>query len=192
MGAAALRADLGHLLCYHYLTAFIAVISRNSVSPPELTADTPVADIVRPVKVGLFHTLRNKLDVAVLYGFYCGLNQLIHLDKPLLFYQRLNGGLTSVVGTYVVGVIFDTDQKSHLVQFFHDGFSCLITVHTFELAAVFVDGGIVIHNVDHRQVVTLSYFKVVGVMRRGNLYYAGTEFHIYVSYLPRWESHGLQ
>ena len=151
------------------------------MSPPELTADTPVSDIVRPVKVGLFHTLRNKLDVAVLYRFYRGLNKLIHLDKPLLFYQRLNGGLTSVVGTYVVGVIFDTDQKSHLVQFFHDGFSCLVAVHALELAAVFVDSGIVIHNVDHRQVMTLSYFKVVGVVRRGNLYYAGSEFHVNVA-----------
>ena len=39
-------------------TALITVISRNSVSPPDLTGDTPVFDVLKPVKVNLVKTLR--------------------------------------------------------------------------------------------------------------------------------------
>ncbi len=48
------------------LTTLIAVISRDSVSPPDLTGNTPVTDVLKPVQVSLVKTLRNKLKLAVL------------------------------------------------------------------------------------------------------------------------------
>ena len=107
VGAAALGTYLRHLLGYHYLTAVITVICGNPVSPPQLTADTPVADIVGPVKVVLLHTFGDQLDLTVFHCFSCGLDQFVHLHEPLLFYQRLDGGLTTVMGTYVVYMILD-------------------------------------------------------------------------------------
>ena len=107
MGAAALGAYLRHLLGYDYLAAVIAVISRNPVSPPQLTADTPVADVIRPVEVVLLHTLGDQLDLTIFYCFSCGFDQFIHLNEPLVFYHRLDGGLATVMGTYVVYMILD-------------------------------------------------------------------------------------
>ena len=107
MGASALRADFRHFLGNHNFSTLITVVSRNPVSPPELTADTPVADVVGPVEVGLFHTLRNQLNLTILNGFYRRLNELIHLYEPLLLDHRLNGGLTTVMCTDIVAVILN-------------------------------------------------------------------------------------
>ena len=107
VGAAALGAYLRHLLGYDYFTAVIAVICGNPVSPPQLTADTPVADIIRPVEIVLLHTFGDQLDLAIFYSFSCGFDQFIHLNEPLVLYHRLDGGLTTVMGTYVVYMIFD-------------------------------------------------------------------------------------
>ena len=107
VGAAALGTYLRHLLGYDYFTTVIAVICGNPVSPPQLTADTPVADIIRPVEVILLHTLGDQLDLAVFHSFSCGFDQFVHLNEPLVFYHRLDGGLTTVMGTYVVYMILD-------------------------------------------------------------------------------------
>ena len=107
VGAAALGTYLRHLLGYDYFTTVIAVISGNPVSPPQLTADTPVADVVRPVEIVLLHTLGNQLDLTIFHCFSCGFDQLIHLNEPLVLYHRLDGGLTTVMGTYVVYMILD-------------------------------------------------------------------------------------
>ena len=180
VGLATLRTNLGHLLRYHDFTTIVTVVSGNPVSPPKLTADTPVADIVSPVKVGLVHTLGNQLDFAILYSFYRRFNQLIHLHKPLLFYQRLNGGLATVMGAYIMGIVFNFYKQPQLIHLFDDGFSCLVSVHAIELSTVFVDGGIIVHNVDDGQIVALSYLKVVGVMCRGDLYDTSSKFHVNV------------
>ena len=173
MRAAALRTYGRCFLGNHDFLTVITVISRNSVSPP-------VPDIVGPVEVGLLHTLGNQLDLAVLYSLYGGPYQFIHLHEPLLLYQRLNGGLTAVMGTYIVGVILDLYQQSHLVQFFYDRFSCSVTIHSCELAAVLIDGGIVVHHVDNGQVVTLADLKVIGVVGGSDLYHTGTELSVYI------------
>ena len=107
MGAAALGTYLRHLLGYDYFTAVIAVISGNPVSPPQLTADTPVADVVRPVEIVLLHTFGDQLDLTIFYSFSCRFDQFIHLNEPLVFYHGLDGGLTTVMGTYVVYMILD-------------------------------------------------------------------------------------
>ena len=107
MGASALGTYLRHLLGYDYFTAVIAVISGNPVSPPQLTTDTPVTDVICPVEVVFLHTFGDQLDLTIFYSFSCGFDQLIHLNEPLVLYHRLDGGLTTVMGTYVVYMIFD-------------------------------------------------------------------------------------
>ena len=52
---------------YYHLATVITVPCRNTMSPPKLTADTPVADVVRPVKVCLIHSGRKEFDLPILY-----------------------------------------------------------------------------------------------------------------------------
>ena len=181
MLTAALGALLRHGRTYHNLSAFVTIVSRNSVSPPELSGNTPVTDVVGPVKVGLFHPLGNQLDITVLHCFHSRLDQFIHLHKPLLLDHRLNRCFAAVMGSHIMGIVLYFNEKPHLIQFLYDCFPCLVAIHTTELSTVFIDGRIIIQDIDLRQIMTLSDLKVVRVMGRRDLNHTGTEFHIYIS-----------
>ena len=102
MCTSALRTLLGCCCGHNNLTAFITVVCGNSVAPPELSGNTPVLDVVCPVEICFFHTFGNKLNLAFLYSLNCGLDKLIHLNEPLLFYEGFYRGMASVVCTYVM------------------------------------------------------------------------------------------
>ncbi len=148
--------------------------------PPQLAADAPVADIVRPVEIALLHALRHQTDVPVLHRFHGGLNQLLHLHEPLLFHQRLYGRAAAVMGAHVVGIVLNLDQKPQGIQFLYDGFPGFVAIHSGVFPAVLVDGGVVIHDVDDGKVMALSHLKVVGVMGGGNLHHARAELPVHV------------
>ena len=149
MSTSALRTFFGRFLCNDCFSAR-AIICGNSVSPPKLSGNTPVADVVGPVKVCLFHSLGDQLDITALNRFYRRLNELVHFNKPLLLDHGFDGSFTSVMRTYVVRIILDSYKQSHFVQFLNNGFSCFIAIHTAELTAIFVDSSIIVHNIDFR------------------------------------------
>ena len=97
-----------------HLAAVRTVISRNPVSPPQLAADTPVTYIIGPVVVCSVHSRRNKLDVPVFNGTPGRLNKLVHLHEPLLFYKGLDRCTASVMGTDIMGIILDLNEKAFL------------------------------------------------------------------------------
>ena len=150
------------------------------MSPPDLPGNTPVADIFQPVQVDLVKPLRHKLQVAVFHGLDSRLGQLLHLHEPLLFYQRFHGGVAAVVSSNVVGVGNDLHQIALLLQILHHHLPGLVAVQPGVLAAVLIDGGVVVHNVDLRQVVALAYLEVVGVVSRRDLHRTGPELFIYI------------
>ena len=181
MGSAALRTHLRHLPVYHDLAAVVAIISRNPVSPPELTGNTPVADILQPVQIRLVEALRHESQIAVLDGLDSWLCHFLHLYEPLLLDHGLNSGAAAVVGSYVMDMVYHLHQQPLLLQFLYHDLAGLVAIHACVLAAVLIDGCVVVQNIDLRQVMTLSYLEIVGVMCRGNLYYAGTKLLIYIS-----------
>src|SRR5699024_4880832 len=65
MGAAALRTFFRCILCNDDLAAIFTVVSRNTMTPPQLTGDTPVFDVFHPVEIGLVHTLWNTSKTGV-------------------------------------------------------------------------------------------------------------------------------
>ena len=153
------------------------------MSPPELSGYAPVSDVVCPVKIGLVHSLRYELNLTVFYSITCRFNHFIHFYKPLLFDKRLNYAVTAVTGTYIVAVVFYLAKKSKAVKLLYYLLSSLISIKTFVLAAIFIDGSIIIHNVDFREAMALTYFEVVRVVSRSNLNYTCTKFHIYIAIL---------
>ena len=115
MCASTLRAFAWCFLGNYHFSALIAVISRNPVSPPELSGNTPVTDIVCPVKVGLFHTLRKQCDLIVFDCIDCRLDQFIHFYEPLLLDHRLYGRMTTVMCSDIMGMRYNLYQKSLLL-----------------------------------------------------------------------------
>ena len=181
MGSAALGADGRHLAVYHDLTAVVAVVSRNPVSPPELTGNTPVADILQPVQISLVKALRHKGQISVFNSLDSRLCHFLHLYEPLLLDHGLNGGAAAVVGSYIMDMVYHLHQQTLLLQFLYHDLAGLVAIHACVLAAILIDGCVVVQNIDLRQIMTLSYLKIVGVVCRGNLYHAGTKLLIYIS-----------
>ncbi len=72
------------------------------------------------------------------------------------------------------------DQIPLRLQVRHKGFPAGVTVHALVLPAVFVDGGILVEDVDDGEIVPLAHLKVVGVVGGGDLHHAGAEVHLAV------------
>ena len=79
------------------------------MAPPELSGNAPVAYIVRPVKINLFHTFGNQPDLTLFHRFHGRPDQFIHLNEPLFFYHGFNGRAASVMGSHIMGMSFNTD-----------------------------------------------------------------------------------
>ena len=144
MCASAFRAFLRHLSSNHHLTALIAVISRNSVSPPELTGNAPVTDVLQPVKISLVKACRNKLKVSVvqsLDGCFC---HFVHFYKPLWFDHRLYSCTAAVMCTNAVAVRNNLYKEPLLFQVFYHCLTCFIAIHTCIFSAKAVDSRIII------------------------------------------------
>ena len=150
------------------------------MSPPELTGNTPVTDVLQPVQIRLVKTLRNEGQVTVLDRFDSRFCHLFHLYEPLLLDHRLYRRTTAVMSTYIVYMLFYFYKQSLCFQIRYHCFSCLVTVHTIIFAARAVNGRIIVHDVDLWQIVASSYLKVIRVMGRRNLYASGSKLFIYV------------
>ena len=133
------------------------------------------------MQIRLVEALRHKGQISVFNSLDSRLCHLLHLYEPLLLDHGLNGGATAVVGSYIMDMVYHLHQQTLLLQFLYHDLAGLVAIHACVLAAVLIDGCIVVQNIDLRQVMTLSYLEIVGVMCRGNLYYAGTKLLIYIS-----------
>ena len=74
-----------------------------------------------------------------------------------------------------MGVIFDLDQTAFCLQICNDCLAALVAVHTLVLAAVCVDGCIVVEHQNLLQIMAQTHLKVVRVVARRGLDTAGTE-----------------
>ena len=169
MCASAFRAYRRHAFGNNDLTTFIAIVSRYSVTPPELSGNTPVTDILKPVKISLCVGFRNKFQFACFDCINCRLCHFFHSNKPLRFDHRLYCCLTSVMGTNRMCNIFDTAEITLGIKICNNLLSGLITVKACIFAAKLVDGTIIIHHIDFRQIMSLTNLKIVRVMGRCNL-----------------------
>ena len=178
MRTSAFRTFFRHFSCNYSLTALIAVVSRDSVSPPQLTGNTPVTDVLQPVKVSLVKTLRNEFQISILKSLDSSFGHFVHLYKPLRLDHRLYGCMAAVMCSNAVIVRNNLHQKAKLVQILYHGFSCFVTIHAGVFTTQLIDGSIIIHDVYFRKVVSLSNLEVVRVMCRCDLYASGTKFFI--------------
>ena len=148
------------------------------MSPPELTGDTPVLDVLKPVKVGLTVVLRNELELTGLDRPDRRLRHLLHTYEPLRLDHRLDRGATAVVGTDIMLRRNDLHQQTEIGQILYHGLPRLIAVHAIILRTRTVDGRIIVQDIDLRQIVTLADLEIVRVMCRCDLYRTGSEGHI--------------
>ena len=175
---AAFFAFSGVFLRYCDMTAVRTVVCRNSVSPPKLTGNTPVADIIQPVHINLAETFGNKFQLLILINLDGRLCQLVHLYKPLQFNHGFDGCVASFMAAYRMGNILDFNQIAFLVQLFYDFLSGLQSVHACKSACLFIHCAVIIHHANTGQVMSQPNLEVIRVMCRCNFYNTGTKFSV--------------
>ena len=163
-----------------FFAAVVAVPDGDSVTPPKLTADAPVADVFHPVEIVFVKTLRHKADIAVFNGFDCRLGKLFHGNEPLEGNSRLHGGVAAIAGADVVLVLLYANKIAALFKVFYDGFAGVVSVHSGVFGIIVNDFCVVGENVDNGKIVAQTHLEVVGVVGGSDFYNAGAEFHIYI------------
>ena len=68
--------------CYNYLSVR-KVVCRDTLAPPELARDAPVAYILHPVTVCIAVFVRNQLYISALDRLEGILCKCLHLEEPL-------------------------------------------------------------------------------------------------------------
>ena len=157
---------------------FVGVPNRNAVAPPELTADAPVALFLEPVEVLVGVAFRNDLDFAARDSLHRVVGEDVHLHEPLVAQVRFNHSLGTVGMAHLHFVVFDLDEEAQVFETLHHGVACSLTLHALERTGVFVEAAVVVHDVDHRELVAEARSVVVRVMSRSHLHGTRTEFHI--------------
>ena len=74
-------------------------------------------------------------------------------------------------------MVFNLFHQAEFFQLFNGFPARRLRIHPRE-RRIFIEGGILVQNINHRQVVALADFKVVKVMRRSNLNRTGSLFRI--------------
>ncbi len=145
------------------------------MSPPDLTGDTPVADIVHPGVKGIVPGIRVELDSFLPHRRHSLVRQGPYRDKPLLGGGGLNHGGAAVALTHSMVIVFDLVKKTHLIQILDDLLTAGKTIHTSILASLIIHDAVVIHDLNSFQIMAQTDLVVVPVMGRRDLEGTGSE-----------------
>ena len=152
------------------------------MTPPQLTRDTPILNVLQPVLVGVHVFLRIELQFAVQYGWEGDVGKVLHLEEPL---QR-ETGLDSCIRValriaHLIDIVLDLLHQSGFLQVLGNLLAADHTVHTDVDGTLLGDGAIGVEDVDGLQVMRLAQHIVVGVVGWRHLQTAGTELDIHVT-----------
>ncbi len=92
------------------------VVDRHAMAEPQLAADVPVAQTVKPVEIGALVTLRVPADLAILAGGQRLVAHLVHAQPPLLADQRFDDRVAPVAVTDLVCVRLFLDDEPLRLQ----------------------------------------------------------------------------
>ena len=162
----------------NYITTLGQIVSRNALTPPQLTRDTPVLDVLHPVAVYILIFLGNKLDLVLHHRAGCGLSQFLHRQEPLHRQLRLDGHTRTLRETYVVGVSLGLLQQVSRSQILLDLLTNHKAVHTYVHTHLVVQRTVVVEDVDGLQTILLAEHIVVHVVCGSNLQCTRTELDI--------------
>ena len=180
MRTAALRAGVHIGLGNGHFTAVLTVERRNAVTPPQLTGNAPVVYVLHPAQIGLGEAVGHELGLALVDNVHSRLCERRHLDEPLRRGHRLNSRAAAVAGADVVFVVLDLNEVAAFLEVLNNRLAALVAVHALVLAAVCVDGRVLVEHENLLEVVALTHLEVVRVVARRNLDTAGAELHVNV------------
>ncbi len=152
------------------------------MTPPELTGDTPVLDILKPVLVGVLIFLRIELDVVVHHWRQRNICKMLHAEEPLERETWLDSGVwVALRVAHLVGVVLNTLHQSCLFEVFCYLLAAVEAVHTYIEWRLLGNRSVGIEDIDGLKIVGLAKHIVVGVVGRSNLQASCTKLNIHIS-----------
>ncbi len=141
--------------------------------PPKLARNAPVAERFQPLAVG-FHIAIGHEAHAISRAFFHrregGFGQRLHVHIPLAQQGGFDHVARAVAQRNIDEAVFDGNQKPQGFQFRHQFFARREALHARIGSGFMVQRGIEVHGHDGFQVVPLTHFIIVEVMR-------GRDFH---------------
>ena len=148
------------------------------MSPPNLTGDTPITDIIHPVCIGFSKTFRHELCSSIFNTVNSRLHERFHFDKPLFGNQRLNNCTAALAMSDSMGMVFNLYQEPLRFKFTNKIFAALVTFLPDIFSSFLCHLAIHADYYDALQIMAHTHFKVVRVMGRCNLHGTGSEFQV--------------
>ena len=155
----------------------VAVPHGDTMAPPDLPRNVPVANALQPVHVHGFPAVGQNAQLAATQHVECLVGEGAHTHKPLVGEARLDHGVTAVAMPHGVGMRLDLHERSRRLEHRHDRGAGHGAIQPRQRGGHTAGGVVhVAHNafgIDddrHRQVVALADLEVVRVVRRGDLH----------------------
>ena len=143
--------------------------------PPKLPRDAPVVDVPHPFEVVLLILLGREADMPFFNRGNRLIGERLDPDEPLRRQPRLNNVARALTASNRVGVLLDRNQLAARFEIGNDLFARLEAIEPRIHTGRRIQMCRLVHHVDLRQIVALAQCKVIGVMRRRNLYCAGSK-----------------
>ena len=148
------------------------------MTPPELTADTPVLDVLQPVAIGVLVLLRIELDIIVHYGRQGDVGKVLHLEEPLYRELWLDRHIGTLRTTDLIIVVLNLLHQTGVLKVDGNLLAHIDAVHTYIQTGSFGEGTVVVEDVDGFQTVLLTERVVVDIVSWSYLQATCTELDI--------------
>mmetsp|Transcript_454 Transcript_454/g.1152 ORF Transcript_454/g.1152 Transcript_454/m.1152 type:complete len:275 (-) Transcript_454:1303-2127(-) len=153
--------------------------SRDLVTPPQLSTDTPISDVIKPLEPRLFVFGRDDLEFPVADGICRSLRHIFAVHIPLWSNHGFQNISRTRAKTQSHFVRFFALQKTLFVESLFDGDSRIISHHSFEFfPTVMVDSSVGCQDGNEFQIVSLSTFVIIWIVCGCNLHSTCTKRHI--------------
>ena len=165
-----------------YIDLVVFVIPRgNTVSPPKLTADTPVLNIAHPSEIGVFPIFRNELNIAVLDCFNSRVCERLYCHIPLVCEVGLDNYAAAIAARHLQFVRFDFLKQAKRLDIGDYLLTCLEAVEAaVGLWCLVVNARLFGQYIDDLEVMAFAYLVVIKIVCGGNLHTACAKFGVYI------------
>ena len=163
------------------------------MTPPQLTGNTPVLNIVQPLVIGICPVFRYEFDFAVIHFFQRDFRnrfareesafrcRFAHCHKPLVGQHRFNHDACTVAARHHQFVRFDFCQQALCIQISNHALTGFEAIHAaIGFRRVVTDFGIQRQDGNHFQLMALANGVIVEIMCRCDFHAAGTESFIHI------------
>src|SRR5262249_31070863 len=145
---------------HRQLVAVVAVPDGNSMSPPQLAANAPVADVFHPVEVHPNPTLRVQPQAATADRLDCWHGQWRHAYEPLLRQIGLDDRVAALAAPNWDAVGFGLDQQTPRLEVGDYLLACREALESGVGSAVLVDMAVWRHDHQSWETMPLPHLEI--------------------------------